>query len=295
MPPRRTTKAKVVEARAGVLGRSASWIVAHPREFVGGLLASGAGTAILVNALFLQPGPHPAPIFRTQPVPLASDSTNATAPAAAGSRAEPRQEQKVEHDPVVPRTRGEVTADIQRELARRGFYEGTVDGIYGAKTDAAMRDFEQHSGLKLGAEPAEIVLRAILQAPPSKPKPKPQGGPTLAAAPAAPAGSVSSAPVGAVSAVGNPVPPKPIPVATTGKRSDPLGDLIAPSPKRVQAVQRALTDYGYGPLTPNGVFGAETERAIEKFERTRKMPVTGHISDRLMRELAAVTGRPIAD
>jgi peptidoglycan hydrolase-like protein with peptidoglycan-binding domain len=293
MPPRRTTKPRDDEERAGMLGRAASWIVSHPREFVGALLASGAGVAILVNALFLQPGPHPAPIFRMQPVPLASDTTNATAPAVPRPRPEPRQEAKVEHDPVVPRTRGEITADIQRELARRGFYDGTVDGIYGAKTDAAMRDFEQHSGLKLGAEPAEVALRTLLQAPPSKPKPKTSAGPALAAAPAAPAGSVTAAPVGALGTP--PVPPKPIPVATTGKRSDPLADLIAPAPKRVQAVQRALSDFGYGPLTPNGVFGPETERAIEKFERARKIPVTGHISERLMRELAAVTGRPLAD
>jgi peptidoglycan hydrolase-like protein with peptidoglycan-binding domain len=244
-----------------------SWIVRHPREFVGGLLASGAAVTILVNALFLQPGPHPAPIFRTQPVPLA-DAT-AAAPALPRPRPEPRQDQ----DSVVPRTRIEVTADIQRELARRGFYEGSVDGIYGAKTDAAMRDFEQHSGLKLGAEPAEMVLRQILQAPPSKLKPK-------TAAP--PAGTLTPVPT-----------PVSAPAATTARRSDPLGELIAPSPKRVVAVQRALADFGYGPLAANGVFGPETERAIEKFERARKMPVTGHISDRLMRELAATTGRPI--
>ncbi|HEX9361560.1 MAG TPA: peptidoglycan-binding protein, partial [Bradyrhizobium sp.] len=33
--------------------------------------------------------------------------------------------------------------------------------------------------------------------------------------------------------------------------------------------------------------------AIQKFERERKLPVTGQMSDRLVRELIAVTGRPI--
>ena len=34
-------------------------------------------------------------------------------------------------------------------------------------------------------------------------------------------------------------------------------------------------------------------RAIEKFERDRNLPVTGDISDRFVRDLAAMTGRPL--
>ncbi len=33
--------------------------------------------------------------------------------------------------------------------------------------------------------------------------------------------------------------------------------------------------------------------AIEKFERERKLPITGQPSDRVVRELAAMTGRPL--
>ena len=33
--------------------------------------------------------------------------------------------------------------------------------------------------------------------------------------------------------------------------------------------------------------------AIEKFERDHRLPVTGQISDRFVRELAAMTGRPL--
>ena len=75
-------------------------------------------------------------------------------------------------------------------------------------------------------------------------------------------------------------------------RPDPIAELIAP-PQRVIAVQRALNDYGYGPLKMTGQFGAETVSAIQKFERDRKLPVTGQISPRLLRELAALTGRPL--
>ena len=84
-------------------------------------------------------------------------------------------------------------------------------------------------------------------------------------------------------------PPAPIPVSS---RSDPVGDLIIAS-RRVAAVQRALTDYGYGQLKPTGTVGSDTLAAIQKFERDRKLPITGQMSDRLVRELSTVTGRAI--
>jgi peptidoglycan hydrolase-like protein with peptidoglycan-binding domain len=61
----------------------------------------------------------------------------------------------------------------------------------------------------------------------------------------------------------------------------------------VAAVQRTLTEYGYGQLKPTGTMSADTLAAIQKFERERKIPVTGQITDRLVHELAAVTGRPV--
>jgi hypothetical protein len=84
-------------------------------------------------------------------------------------------------------------------------------------------------------------------------------------------------------------PPAPIPISS---RSDPVGDLIIAS-RRVAAVQRALTDYGYGQLKPTGTVGSDTLAAIQKFERDRKLPITGQMSDRLVRELSAATGRAI--
>jgi hypothetical protein len=84
-------------------------------------------------------------------------------------------------------------------------------------------------------------------------------------------------------------PPAPIPVSS---RSDPVGDLIIAS-RRVAAVQRALTDFGYGQLKPTGTVGSDTMTAIQKFERDRKLPITGQMSDRLVRELSAATGRAI--
>jgi len=150
--------------------------------------------------------------------------------------------------------RSQLVGDIQRELGRRGFYEGAVDGIWGAKTDAATRDFIQATGMKVNPEASDSLLRAIVAS-----KAKTQSG--RAASP-------------------------------ESARNDPIAELIAPS-KRVLAIQRALADFGYGQIKPSGVFDLDTRAAIEKFEQDHRLPVTGEVSDRFVRELAAMTGRPL--
>jgi peptidoglycan hydrolase-like protein with peptidoglycan-binding domain len=136
----------------GERGAIAAAVAAHPREFVGIVMAAVAAVAIFVNALFLQRGPHPAPIFAPRPpparqVPVAPPHPQ-QAPVPASQAAEPR-------------TPGQIVADMQRELQRRGFYNGALDGIWGAKTYAAARDFAQAAGVKLDIAPSEELLRAI--------------------------------------------------------------------------------------------------------------------------------------
>ena len=224
-------------SRAGAL---AAAIGRHPREFVGILMASAATTVIFVNALFLQKGPHPAPIFASRPLlkqaAPAQPHAQAAQPAAA-------------NDPAAQK-RMQLVSDIQRELSRRGFYDGAVDGLWGARTDGAARDFADAVHLRSKVEPTEGLLHAI-------------AGSNVHAA--------AQAPV---------------------RGNDPIAELIAPS-KRVLAIQRALADFGYGQVAPTGVYDPATHAAIEKFERERKLPVTGQISDRFVRELSGMTGRPL--
>ena len=42
-----------------------------------------------------------------------------------------------------------------------------------------------------------------------------------------------------------------------------------------------------------GTIGADTQAAIMKFERDRRLPVTGQVSERLVHELNAMIGHPI--
>lgn len=236
------------------------------KDLIALALAGAAVCAILVNALFLQKGSHPAPIFSARSVavkpepaakPIRTVGTELTGPTAL-PRARPQEPEATKADtlpkPDMPaRSRLELVADIQKELAKRGFYDGTADGVYGPKTDAAIREFEQSAGLK-HAEPSEQLLRVIAQ---SNARAKPV---TTASAP----------------------------------RHDPIAELIAPSPqKRILAVQRALSDFGYGQIKPTGTLDAATQEAIKQFEQSKKMPVTGQISPRVLRELSATTGRPL--
>src|SRR5262249_38391713 len=212
---------------------------------------------IFVNALFLQAGRHPAPMLVSTGRPVGTVGSTAATPLPP---ARPAERDGAAAD-ASARNRIQVVSDIQRELQRRGFFEGPVDGIYGARTDAAIRDFEQASGSKTNAQPDEALLRAIMRTPVQPPA-------TTAAVTVMP----RPAPF---SRAAPPAPPAPIPPAAKA----------APASKRLQAVQRALGDFGYGQVKPTGVFGPETRSAIEQFERERKLPVTGQVSDRLTREL----------
>jgi peptidoglycan hydrolase-like protein with peptidoglycan-binding domain len=225
----------------GGAGRLAAAVGRHPREFVGILMATAAVFAIFINAVFLQHGPHPAPIFATRR-PVVQE-----APTARRRVAEPAAV-----PPTVVRSQVQIISDIQRELSRKGFYDGVADGIWGAKTDAAARDFAQAAGLRINTDASEALLHIIIA---SNAKPQSSG----AAAPA---------------------------------HKDPIAELIAPT-KQVLAIQRALADFGYGQIRLTGVYDPATQSAIEKFERDRRLPVTGQISDQLVRELAAMTGRPL--
>ncbi len=101
-----------------------------------------------------------------------------------------------------------------------------------------------------------------------------------------------SAEVPARQAVGVRITSQPV----TAHRNDPIAELISstiPAPSRVIAVQRVLSEFGYGQIRPSGIVDEQTSAAIEKFESDHKLPVTGRLSVRLLSELGAMTGRPI--
>ena len=221
MPRRRRGAAAAIEAEAerGLVMRM---LLHSPKDMIAGALAFAAVSAIIANALFLQAGRHPSPMF----------GAAVAVPAAALAPASP-----------LPRPR-------PVEAATRA-----VDALPAeAKPAEPKSDFK--SDFKSEPKAADPMANLV------KSTAVPQAAPAAVAR-----------------------PPAPIPASS---RNDP-----ASSSRRVAAVQRTLTEYGYGQLKPTGTVGSETQAAIQKFERDRKIPVTGQISDRLVRELAAMTGKAI--
>lgn len=221
-----------------LIQRSLAMLLHRPVDSLAAIVGVAAIAIIAVNSLFLQAGPHPMPMFAARPLPIAETT---------GAVALPRPKPADVATPAA-RPRSEAVLAMQRELALRGYFDGAIDGSYGAKTDAAIRAFEQSNGLTPTGEPSDGLLRMVMRTP--------------------------------------------VKVPTQASRRDPIADLLAPS-KQLMAVQRALTEYGYGQLSANGLFDPGTRAAIERFERDRKMPVTGQVSDRLTRELSVLAGHPL--
>jgi len=212
---RRGAGAKAVAVDADAERGLAMRIFLHsPKDMIAGVLAFAAVSAIITNALFLQAGRHPSPMFGSVAALSATGSVSAS---------------------PLPRPR---------------------------PVDAMTRS----------AEPS-----------PADPKPaEPKAADPLA-------NLVKSTNAPAVAPSNTARPPASIPASSHNE----MAASPAATPRRVAAVQRALTEYGYGQLKPTGTVGSDTQAAIQKFERERKIPVTGQVSDRLVRELATVTGRPV--
>jgi hypothetical protein len=218
MPRRRRGHAAAVETERGFAMRM---LLHSPKDVVAGLLAFAACSAIVANALFLQTGQHPSPMFGTSVHLGASSPLPRPRPAEAGAAvSEPR-------------------------LAEPRLAEAKL---------AEPRLLEPRA-----SDPLANIIKATAGSP-------------LSSTP------MTSAPP--PSNVLRPPAPIPAPVQITGSR-------------RVAAVQRALSENGYGQLRATGTIGADTQAAIQKFERERHMVVTGQVSDRLVKELTIVTGHPI--
>ena len=206
-----TAKVEVADKR-GLLMRA---LLYSPKDLIAGLLGFAAASAIIVNALYLQSGPHPAPMFGSfVAMPMTLPGANPL------PRPRPIEADVSPFDPKAIETR---SADAKTAETKSADARG-ADQKY--------------------ADPLADLVKSI------------SGGQSATAR------------------------PQPTAAQSGGAR-------------RVAAVQRALTDYGYGQLKATGMVGSDTQTAIQKFERERKLPVTGQVSDRLVRELAIVIGHPI--
>jgi hypothetical protein len=249
-PKRRRGAAAAAVADDGDERGLAMRLLLHsPRDLVAAMFASSAVIAIVSNAMFMQAGHHPSPMF---------GGSVAAPPASVVALPRPR--------PLEAEARPDSKAFDQQLL------EPAATELKPAETRPV--------------EPRRVEIRP---AEPKRAEAHPVRGRSAETEPNDPLANLvrSTVPASATTSA-IPRPPAAIP---QGPR-DSAGDAMGAS-RRVAAVQRALTDYGYGQLKPTGTVGSDTQAAIQRFERARHIPVTGQMSDRLVRELSAMIGRPI--
>ena len=231
---RRGAKAVAVEAERGFFIRI---LLRSPKDVVAGALAFAAVSAIITNALFLQAGRHPAPMF----------GSSVVIPGTALPGANP-----------LPRPRPAEAAAALLEpgpIEIRPAESRATESRPSESKPSESKVADPKSADPKSADPLANLVRATV------------------AAPVAPPNVLR--------------PPAPVPMVSHGDAAQITGS------RRVAAVQRLLTQYGYGQLKATGTIGSDTQAAIQKFEREHKMPPTGQMSDRLVRELIAMVGHPI--
>jgi hypothetical protein len=54
-----------------------------------------------------------------------------------------------------------IEVDVQRELARRGYYQGAIDGVIGFGSRAAIQSFQSANGLCVTGQIDRAILRAL--------------------------------------------------------------------------------------------------------------------------------------
>jgi peptidoglycan hydrolase-like protein with peptidoglycan-binding domain len=290
-------------------GRMAS---RNPRAFGGSLAFAIAFSFVAANAMWYQPGAHPSPFLRTR-VPL-SDPQSAKIGAEDDSlsprkvttfviqredeeqqqtasieqpKPQPETEtvsQVIQSAPAAtPATDTALVAGIQKELARRGFYDGPADGKTGPKTSAAILRFEKQAGRPETGSASDTLLAALQGASSPQNSAQQTRGRTLATAKPAQrpyenvkGGKGELDPVAA--AIRN---------AEIDPQYIPKVDIPASS-ELVMNIQKGLSNLAYSDVSVDGVAGEQTRSAIRHFEKHYRLPETGQPSDKVLKKMKEI-------
>lgn len=273
--------------------------VGNPMATAGGLMMTATAVAIMTNALALQPGTHPAPLFvGTRPV------------AAAAPAATPTPALRSSDGSAVGATDHSLIADIQQGLKDFGYYKGEVDGLDGPQTSQAILAFERAFRLTPTGEPSNNVLLAIRSVRPkaslNAESPVAADPLTVASLPANPAAPMPKPKPGA--AIAQPATTQAMPedisadgiadliasAAPSEASPKPAASAAAPAPvaadPNLARIQRSLSQQGFGPLAIDGVMSAETRDAIKRFQAYYNLPQSGTIDEAFVSQLVKVGG-----
>ncbi|NKN39531.1 peptidoglycan-binding protein [Agrobacterium sp. a22-2] len=278
---------------------------------------------IAANALWYQPGGHPAPFLRTRdssdlnamagvrrastdpdpadvttfkieradPDAPAETATAAQTPATPAAPMPAAAAAAPEADPAV------LIQQIQQELADRKLYDGPVDGRRGPKTAAAISAFQASIDMPVSGEPSAELLAALsIDRGATAAVPRDRPAVDLASAQSAidpVAAAIRSAEKSIVTA------PSTQPQAARGKpQPSPPAELASAEPGQgvggaeaaglIMEIQRGLSNIAYTDITVDGVAGEQTRAAIRHFERHYRLPETGQPNEAVLKKLKSI-------
>lgn len=155
-------------------------------------------------------------------------------------------------------SRGAAVKDLQAMLTLMGYYSGAVDGAYEQMTLEAVRQFQMDAGLTNDGVVGPLTWRRLLPTPATLSNPQ---TPDEQAASAAPPESSEPSP-----------PANELIAATAGDLPVLQLDDVGADVSRLQTRLSGLNLYS-GPI--DGVFGLQTEEAVEQFQRQVGLWVDG--------------------
>ncbi|MEM1376181.1 MAG: peptidoglycan-binding domain-containing protein [Pseudomonadota bacterium] len=273
---------------------------ANPAQTAVAAIAVTAFCIFSVNALFLQTQKHPSAWFETR-APQSSGGLLADERIAREPQNAIDDQQSVTRiliDPQTtaliptpsqrPQTAGEVyvqlpdgaqpsidpersanstdtqvVTEIQSLLQALGFYNGTVDGLSGPMTNAAIEAYKKSMGLE-GVTMTEAQLVNNLR----------RSRAVVAALPLDDAAGTNEA-----AALGAEVTaPKAI--------SQRIGPSAADAD--VMRVQAGLKAFGNSTIVVDGVYGSQTRASIREFQALFELPITGEIDQTLINKMVTI-------
>ncbi|MCY0146311.1 peptidoglycan-binding protein [Hoeflea sp. G2-23] len=286
----------------GALATLGRVVSAHPSLAGGTVAFTVIFSFVAANALWAQPGRHPAPILKTREVATSmmpataatpesrmalaegaptrsvttyriehSDNTQTASipvPNAAPARVQTAVQQAPTPAQAVSKT-DPVLSRMQQILSANGLYDGEVDGLMGPKSAAAIRAWENANGYVQTGE-ATPGLLAVMETP-----------------------AKTAAPVKMVS-LDKVVRPKPRPeptVAADQRAGEPVTEAAAEVPavsELVRQIQSGLSNIAYADIAVDGVAGTETRNAISAFEKHYRLPVTGQPNQTVLKKLLEI-------
>lgn len=164
------------EPSSGLFSRLLAVVARRPLATAVVTLVVGASVVIVANAVFLQSEDHPSPFFETREdggegPAVAEDGV--AAPAVDRAPGDDEIGRLVEVAAANPEQVGGVGASVsvvraQQLLAALGYDPGTVDGLFGARTAAAIEAFERDQGVTPTGEVSEALIQRLEAATPEQ-------------------------------------------------------------------------------------------------------------------------------